>query len=104
MMRVREAPAACAASMNGVAVTPSATERTVRAAVGVSKITRARITLSTDWPSAAMRESARMMGGSAIRQSTTRWLPASAAPPRYPVTAPHTAPRVMPNSTETTPT
>jgi hypothetical protein len=80
-MRAREAPAASAASMNGVAATPSATARTVRTAVGVSRMTRDRITLLTDWPSAAISDSARMMGGRAMRQSTIRWLPVSVAPP-----------------------
>src|SRR2546422_2713984 len=31
----------------------------------------------SDWPSAAMSESARMVGGSAISASTTRWLAVS---------------------------
>ena len=75
MMRRCEEPAARAASTKGLAATPSATERTVRAAVGVSRIVSARMTLLTDWPSAAMSDSARMIGGSAIRQSTMRWLP-----------------------------
>jgi hypothetical protein len=38
--------------------------------------------LSTDWPSAAMSESARMIGGSAISTSTMRWLTLSVAPPK----------------------
>jgi len=62
-----------------VAADPAA--RTVRTAVGVSRMTRDRITLLTDWPSAAISDSARMMGGRAMRQSTIRWLPVSVAPP-----------------------
>jgi hypothetical protein len=68
--------------MYGVAVTPSATARSVRAAVGMRRMVSARITLFTDWPRAAMSASARMIGGSAIRLSTTRWLAVSAAPPK----------------------
>ena len=82
MIRRFDAPTARADSMYGEAMMPRAMERTVRAAVGVSKTTSAMITLFTDWPSAAMSASARMMGGSAMTLSTTRWLPVSAAPPR----------------------
>ena len=62
------------------------------------------MTLLTDCPSAAISDSARMMGGRAIRQSTIRWLPVSVAPPKYAVMTPHSAPRLMPNTTETRPT
>ena len=64
MMRVCEQPRRARRSRTkGAATTPRATDRTVRAAVGVSRMVSARMTLLTDWPSAAMRESARMMGG-----------------------------------------
>ncbi len=79
--RVCEQPAAMAASTNGNSFTPSATERTVRAAVGTSSRRSASTTLLTDCPRAAMSASARMIGGSAISESTTRWLPESEAPP-----------------------
>src|SRR3990167_5600070 len=81
MMRQFVAPTARADSMYGEATMPRAMERTVRAAVGVSRTTSAMMTLFTDWPRAAISASARMMGGRAIRLSTTRWLPVSAAPP-----------------------
>src|SRR3989449_10334844 len=58
----------------------------------------------SDWPSAAMSESARMMGGSAISASTTRWLAVSATPPTYAATTPQSQPSVTPNTTEATPT
>jgi hypothetical protein len=45
-----------------------------------------------------------MIGGSAMSESTTRWLPESDAPPMYAVTAPHREPRVTPMSTEVSPT
>ncbi len=48
MMRHRDAPTARAASMYGEATTPRATDRMVRAAVGVRSTTRARMTLFTD--------------------------------------------------------
>src|ERR1700687_1086190 len=104
MMRQFVAPTARADSMYGEATIPSAIDRTVRAAVGVSRTTSAMMTLLTDWPSAAISASARMMGGSAMTLSTTRWLPVSAAPPRYAVTAPQSAPNVMPKTTDTSPT
>src|ERR1700693_3715153 len=96
MMRQFVAPTARADSMYGEKTMPRAMERMVRAAVGVSRTTRAMMTLFTDWPSAAISASARMMGGRAITLSTPRWLPVSAAPPRYAVTAPQSEPAVMP--------
>src|SRR5439155_12207757 len=97
-------PTALAASMYGLWRIESTSDRSVRAAVGVSRTARAMITLFTDWPRAAISESARMMGGSAISVSTTRWLALSATPPTYAVTTPQRPPSVTPTSTETSPT
>jgi hypothetical protein len=51
-----------------------------------------------------MSARARIVPGSAIRLSTTRWLARSTKPPKYAVTMPHSAPSVMPTVTETRPT
>src|SRR2546429_6070814 len=72
MIRALEPPAACAASTNGVAMMDSATARSVRAAVGVSKMVSATMTLLTDWPMAAISQSASTIGGRALAASTKR--------------------------------
>ncbi len=82
----------------------SATARSVRAAVGVSKMVSATMTLLTDWPMAAISESASTIGGSAMSESTTRWLSVSVMPPTYALTTPQRLPRVTPSTTDTRPT